>query len=84
MVLHVLTGSTRGSRVGFVVSKAIGNAVTRNLVKRRMRHIMAGLLREFVTDADVVVRALPRSARASSQELSKDLRRGLTKIGVLM
>jgi ribonuclease P protein component len=30
-----------GTRVGFVVSGAVGNAVTRNRVKRRLRHLAA-------------------------------------------
>lgn len=83
MVLHVLTESTRDTRVGFVVSKAVGNAVTRNRVKRRMRHAMGELLPDFSTSADVVVRALPRSSTATFGELRKDIRRGLGKIGVL-
>lgn len=47
-------------RVGFVVSKAVGNAVVRNRVKRRLRHLVAA--RPEVTGADVVVRALPPAA----------------------
>ena len=45
--------------MGFVVSKAIGNAVARNRVKRRLRHLVAGLPSPCA--ADVVVRALPPS-----------------------
>ena len=48
------------SRVGFVVSKAVGNAVVRNRVKRRLRHLVAS--RPEVRGADVVVRALPPAA----------------------
>lgn len=58
------------SRVGFVVSKQVGNAVVRNRVKRRLRH----LVRELPTPApvDAVVRALP-SAAADPGTLAADL-----------
>ena len=49
MVVHLLAsrpsasaGSAVTPRVGFVVSKAVGPAVTRNLVKRRLRHLARG------------------------------------------
>lgn len=33
-------GECSPARAGFVVSKAVGNAVVRNLVKRRLRHLV--------------------------------------------
>lgn len=57
------------ARVGFVVSKAVGNAVQRNLVKRRLRAIVSDRLDELPDGALVVVRALPASQGASHAEL---------------
>ncbi len=54
-----------------MVSKAVGNAVTRNRVKRRLRHLAAKALGEVAFPVDIVVRALPP---ASTGELALDFR----------
>ena len=76
VVVHFFTGSTRAdARVGFVVSKAVGGAVQRNLVKRRLRAAMAEELGELSAGSAVVVRALPAAAGSSFTELREDLHR---------
>lgn len=66
--------------VGFVVSKAVGPAVTRNLVKRRLRHLMAERIDELTPGGVVVVRALPASAAVSYGRLGEDLDAALRKL----
>ena len=61
------------ARAGFVVSKSVGNAVTRNRVKRRLRHAVAEQMRSWPVDVDIVVRATPRSAERDFSALSRDL-----------
>ena len=61
-------------RVGLVVSKAVGNAVVRTRVKRRLRAQIAPLLAQVPPGTDVVVRANPASADADSQALGAALR----------
>ena len=71
-----------GARVGFVVSKAVGNAVVRNRVKRRLRHLAGeqlGRLEALPGSAMLVVRALPAAATASHAELGADLSRCLDR-----
>lgn len=72
-------------RVGFVVSKAVGSAVTRNRVRRRLRHLARPLLAETPPGTFLVVRALPPAADATV-ELSADLtgawRKCLGRLGV--
>jgi ribonuclease P protein component len=60
------------SRIGFIVSKGVGNAVVRNRVKRRLREAAAGSLREHGTGLAIVVRALPASADASWNQMLAD------------
>jgi ribonuclease P protein component len=51
--------SSSPTRFGFIVGKNVGNAVTRNLVRRRLRSIGRDLLASRATGGDIVVRALP-------------------------
>ncbi|RAN71403.1 ribonuclease P protein component [Bacillus sp. SRB_336] len=81
VVLYVVsTLSEEPSQIGFIVSKAIGNAVTRNLVKRRLREIAADTVRRHPCGVNVVVRALPASAAASWGELVNDYQRAFSKV----
>ena len=70
-----------GPRFGLVVSKQVGNAVTRHAVSRKMRNVV--LQRELVEklgrSCDVVIRALPPAAAATSDELARDLEKALDK-----
>jgi ribonuclease P protein component len=75
--------STRdaGPRIGFVVSGAVGNAVIRNRVKRRLRHLAAAQVADTPGGTGpggigpgrigIVVRALPRAV-SDPAELRSD------------
>lgn len=85
MVVHLdAVEDARPVRVGFVVSKAVGTAVTRNRVKRRLRHLARELLSTSETrlpgSAVLVVRALPAAADADYEELREDLARCLRRV----
>lgn len=71
LVVH-LSNTHPEPRVGFVVSKQVGNAVTRNRVKRQLRHLMAERV-SMLDGVHVVVRALPASATSNSRILASDL-----------
>lgn len=75
MVVHLAASSSAADApsVGFVVSKAVGNAVVRNRVKRRMRAIVANHMRDLPPGVLIVVRALPESATADFARLDADL-----------
>ncbi len=60
------------TRCGFIVGKNVGNAVTRNLVKRRLRAAAASFISRNPEGMDLVVRALPASALAGWNDLSRD------------
>jgi len=69
-----------GPRVGFVVSKGVGGAVVRNRTKRVLRHLMAPRLPGIPDGCDLVVRANPAAATASTPELATELDRLLAKV----
>lgn len=60
-------------RVGFVVSRAVGDSPTRNRVRRRLRHLMRDRLGSLPTHARLVIRANPAAADASHGQLAADL-----------
>jgi ribonuclease P protein component len=55
------------------VSKAVGGAVVRNKVKRRLRHLMRDRVALFPPGSLVVVRALPGAGDADHAQLARDL-----------
>lgn len=71
-----------GPRFGLIVSKAVGNAVIRHRVARRLRHMCAQVIAELPAGTDVVIRALPGAATASSDDLFRQLHGALRKLGV--
>ncbi len=82
--VEALVVTNHGPRFGLIVSKAVGPAVIRHRVARRLRHVCADLAQHVSPQTDVVIRALPGSASASSAELAKQLRAGLGKMNLLV
>jgi len=60
------------ARIGFVVSRAVGPAVVRNRVKRRLRHIARDWTDQFPAGSLVVLRANPPAGGATWTELRDD------------
>jgi ribonuclease P protein component len=81
LVVHVLLAGDQAAvgptRVGFVVSRAVGNSVHRHRVLRRLRHLCVERLASLPPGGEIVVRALAPADRASYQELGVELDRCL-------
>ena len=75
-----LAGRLAPARAGFVVSKAVGGAVTRNRTKRVLRHLVATRLTRIPDGCDLVVRANPAAASATTPELAAELDRSLDSV----
>ncbi len=84
LVLYTRSDETGepGPRIGLVVSKAVGNAVQRHRVSRRLRHAARILLDDLDPADRVVIRALPSSRNAISPRLEQELRTALQRIRI--
>ncbi|HZC25498.1 MAG TPA: ribonuclease P protein component [Actinopolymorphaceae bacterium] len=74
LVVHlVVTNQDVPPQVGFVVSRAVGGATVRNAVRRRLRHLVREQLAALPGGTLLVVRALPSAAKATGDQLGRDL-----------
>jgi ribonuclease P protein component len=84
LVLQALMRDDAGpARLGFTVTKKVGNAVVRNRTRRRLREAARLLLREqpaVGVDLVLIGRDVTRSRPFS--QLIEDLRRALARLGV--
>lgn len=55
VVLVTMDGNAENARAGIITSKAIGGAVQRNRVRRRLRAALASLLPKVTKNVDILV-----------------------------
>ena len=70
------------NRFGFVTSKKVGKAVTRNLVKRRLRALVRQEMPRFKGNYDVVIVARYNIKEAEFTALKKDFLIVMRKAGL--
>jgi ribonuclease P protein component len=76
----VLRVSGDNKRVGIIVGKSVGNAVTRNLVKRRIRAVADQFIQKINQGVDILIIAKPSAALANYDEIYQAIARGLQKV----
>lgn len=72
--------STAAPRAGFIVSRAVGGAVVRNRVRRRLRHLVAARIGRLPPRSLLVVRAQPGAVAAGGAGLATDLDDAVSKL----
>jgi len=68
------------AKVGLIISRAVGSAVQRHRLARRLRHVARRLVDGMQRSEQVVIRALPSSRDVGSARLEEELRAGLRRI----
>jgi ribonuclease P protein component len=68
-------------RLGLSVSRKVGNAVTRNAVRRRLREVFHSCISEMCKNLDLVVSARPAAAEATFEELREEFSKSLGRVG---
>lgn len=82
-MVHAIDNDLAHPRLGITVSKRVGNAVVRHLLKRRVREIYRRWPgREQLACRDLVVRLKPPAAGVPFAELAREVERLLAKEGV--
>ena len=72
-VVYQLENQQNHFRVGLSVSKKLGNAVTRNQIKRRIRHILLSVREHLADNVDFVVIARKGAESLDYAEMEKNL-----------
>src|SRR5918999_3407007 len=78
--VHAFPNEHGTPRLGLSVSRKVGNAVTRNAVRRRLREVFYSCISEM-SNLDLVVSARPAAAEATFEELREELSKSLGTVG---
>ena len=79
IVIYVTPSKTKNIKVGFAVTKKIGHAVKRNLIRRRLREIVFAEIPNFKQDNNLIVVAKENTENASFAELQQEFRKLILK-----
>src|ERR671912_2430333 len=79
--VHAFPNEHGTPRLGLSVSRKVGNAVTRNAVRRRLREVFQSCVSGLSENLDLVVSARPAAAEATFEELQGEFCKSLGRIG---
>ena len=74
------SSQAQAATVGFIVSRAVGGAVDRNRVRRRLRHLVRERMTSLPAGSRLVVRANPAALATPAPALAAQLDRSLARV----
>ncbi len=83
MVIYVHRGDDAAAdapKVGLIVSRAVGSAVERHQVSRRLRHAARDVIGDLNHAERLVIRALPSGRDVGAARFAEELRAGLRRV----
>jgi ribonuclease P protein component len=83
VVLYCLRNGHNANRLGITVGSKIGNAVTRNRVRRRLKEIYRITEDMFLKGWDLVLVARVRAGEAGFDEIRSDFLQVAAKLGLI-
>lgn len=83
VVVYVLPNKMEQTRVGFSVSKKVGNSVVRSRTKRVMREAVRLMLPHIASGCDLVIVARRKAAGATFTDISAALRTIFLKFDII-
>jgi len=81
--LHVSREDGSLSRLGLIVPRRIGNAVTRNRVKRVLREVFRRSRRHICPGTALVIRVAPPIANLPYSAIDRQFREAVRRAGIL-
>ena len=82
IVIHLHRGddaAVDAPKIGLIVSRAVGSAVQRHAMARRLRHAARAVLDDLSRSDRLVIRALPSGRDTNTARLAEELRAGLRR-----
>jgi ribonuclease P protein component len=79
--VHAFPNEHGTPRLGISISRKVGNAVTRNAVRRRLREVFHSCISELAGNLDLVMSARPAAAEATFEELREEFSESLGRVG---
>ena len=83
MMIYVTSSKTKNLKVGFAVTKKIGHATKRNLIKRRLREIVYHEIPKLKQHNNLIVVARDSIENASFAELKVEFQKLILKADLL-
>lgn len=78
--VHAFPNEHGTPRLGLSVSRKVGTAVTRNVVRRRLRDVFGSSIADIPGDLDLVVSARPAASEATFAELRAEFDEALRRL----